>query len=118
MLPAEIIRVQRDGGPLSVAQVEAFARGLADGSWSDAQAGAMAMAILLRGMATEAVVALTSAFVHTGQRLQWPDASGPVLDKHSTGGVGDKLSLMLAPTIAQPASRSACRSRASGGVTW
>ena len=100
MLPAEVIRTKRDGGALDAAQIESFARGLADGAWSDAQAGALAMAILLRGMDVAETVALTAAMTHSGRVLAWPDASGPVLDKHSTGGVGDKVSLMLAPMLA------------------
>ncbi len=100
MLPAEVIRTKRDGGALDAAQIESFARGLADGTWSDAQAGALAMAILLRGMDVAETVALTAAMTHSGRVLAWPDASGPVLDKHSTGGVGDKVSLMLAPMLA------------------
>lgn len=98
--PAEIIRAKRDGGELPCEAIAAFARGLADGTWSDAQAGAMAMAICWRGMTTAETVALTGAFTHSGRVLAWPEASGPVLDKHSTGGVGDKISLMLAPLLA------------------
>lgn len=99
-LPAEIIRSKRDGGELSRAAIESFAQGLADGHWSDAQAGAMAMAICWRGMTTDETVALTEAFTRSGRVLAWPEAQGPVLDKHSTGGVGDKISLMLAPMLA------------------
>lgn len=98
--PAEVIRAKRDGRELPRVAIEAFARGLADGRWSDAQAGAMAMAICLRGMTTDETVALTEAFTQSGRVLAWPEATGPVLDKHSTGGVGDKLSLMLAPMLA------------------
>jgi len=104
LLPAELIRAKRDGQALSAAQLAAFARGLAqpgaEGSFSDAQAGAMAMAIVLRGMNVDETVALTAAMRDSGRVLAWPEASGPVLDKHSTGGVGDKLSLMLAPMLA------------------
>ncbi|MFN0185970.1 MAG: thymidine phosphorylase [Aquabacterium sp.] len=98
--PAEIIRAQRSGEALSAAQIEAFASGLADGGWSDAQVGAMAMAIVWRGLSVDATVALTAAMRDSGRVLAWPEATGPVLDKHSTGGVGDKLSLMLAPMLA------------------
>jgi thymidine phosphorylase len=100
--PAEVIRTKRDGGTLSAAQIGAFVAGLVDGSWSDSQAAALAMAVLLRGMDTTETVALTRAMTHSGSVLQWADAAlpGPVLDKHSTGGVGDKLSLMLAPIVA------------------
>jgi thymidine phosphorylase len=101
-LPQEIIRTKRDGASLSRAQIDAFAAGLADGSWSEGQAAAMAMAILLRGMDKAETVALTEAMTRSGDVLDWRSAGlpGPVLDKHSTGGVGDKVSLMLAPMIA------------------
>jgi thymidine phosphorylase len=100
--PPEIIRIKRDGGVLSVPQVQAFVRGLVDGSWGDSQVAAMAMAILLRGMSAPEAVALTEAMTRSGDVLDWSDAglAGPILDKHSTGGVGDKVSLMLAPIVA------------------
>jgi thymidine phosphorylase len=102
MLPAEVIRTKRDGGALDAAQIQAFVQGLVDGSWSDSQAAALAMAILLRGMDSAECVALTRAMTHSGRVLQWADANlhGPVVDKHSTGGVGDKVSLVLAPIVA------------------
>jgi thymidine phosphorylase len=105
MLPQEIIRTKRDGGALSAAQIQAFVAGLASTGadrWGDSQAAALAMAILLRGMDTTETVALTHAMTRSGEVLQWDDAGlhGPVLDKHSTGGVGDKVSLMLAPMVA------------------
>jgi thymidine phosphorylase len=101
-LPQEVIRAKRDGAVLSPAQIAAFADGLAHGGWGDAQVGAMAMAIVLRGMDTAETVALTRAMTHSGDVLSWAGAglSGPVLDKHSTGGVGDKVSLLLAPIVA------------------
>ena len=99
---AEIIRTQRDGGTLSPPMIEAFVRGLVDGSWADSQIAALAMAIVLRGLRTEQTVALTRAMLHSGEVLQWQGAGlhGPIVDKHSTGGVGDKVSLMLAPILA------------------
>jgi thymidine phosphorylase len=107
MEPAtRIIATKRDGGVLSTAQIEAFVQGLAHpqgpGAWSDSQAAALAMAILLRGMNREETVALTQAMTHSGEVLRWAASGlhGPVLDKHSTGGVGDKVSLMLAPIVA------------------
>ncbi len=102
MLAQELIRRKRDGQALSRAQIVAFAQGLASGEWSDAQAAAMAMAILLRGMSGEETQALTHAMAHSGAVLDWlgTGLQGPVLDKHSTGGVGDKVSLMLAPMLA------------------
>lgn len=100
LLPAEVIRAKRDRHALAPAQIEAFVRGLTDGSWSEGQAAALAMAILLNGMDPGECVALTHAMTHSGEVLRWPDMPGPVLDKHSTGGVGDKVSLMLAPIVA------------------
>ena len=102
MLPAEIIRTKRDHRPLAEAQIQAFVRGLTDESWSEGQVAALAMAVLLNGMDRAECVALTRAMMHSGQVLRWDDAGlqGPVLDKHSTGGVGDKLSLVLAPIVA------------------
>jgi thymidine phosphorylase len=101
-LAQELIRIKRDGGALSRAQISAFVSGLVDGSWSEGQVAAMAMAVLLRGMGTDETVALTQAMAASGERLDWRDAhlASPVLDKHSTGGVGDKVSLILAPAVA------------------
>jgi thymidine phosphorylase len=102
MLAQEIIRAKREGRALSGPEVQAFVSGITDGSWSDAQVAAMAMAVLLRGMGRAETTALTLAMAHSGERLDWATARlpGPVLDKHSTGGVGDKVSLMLAPMVA------------------
>ena len=102
MLATEIIRAKRDGQALGAAHIEAFVRGLVDGSWGEGQIAALAMAIVLKGMTRTECVMLTQAMTHSGQVLQWADAGidKPVLDKHSTGGVGDKLSLMLAPIVA------------------
>ena len=94
-----VIESLRDGRatPQGVAW---FAAGLADGSVSDAQAGAFAMAALLRGLPEETRVALTLAMRDSGDVLTW-DLPGPVIDKHSTGGVGDSISLLLAPVLAE-----------------
>jgi len=102
MLAVEVIRAKRDGARLSDAQIDAFVAGLVDGSWSEGQVAALAMAILLRGMARDECAALTRAMTRSGTVLDWRDAGlrGPVLDKHSTGGVGDKVSLVLAPIVA------------------
>lgn len=102
MLAQEIIRRKRDGQALAPESIQAFVDGLRSGQWSDAQCAAMAMAVLLRGMDEAETVALTSAMAASGQRLDWAAAKlpGPVLDKHSTGGVGDKVSLLLAPIVA------------------
>ena len=106
MQAAEIIRIKRDGAALTQPQIAAFVRGLVDGSWSEGQVAALAMAILLRGMDRAETVALTQGMAHSGEVLSWAGAglglgsNGPILDKHSTGGVGDKVSLMLAPIVA------------------
>jgi len=101
MLPQQIIATKRDGAPLSRAMIDAFVAGLVSGAWSDSQAAALAMAIVLRGMDAAETVALTEAMTASGERLAWAGfGDRPVLDKHSTGGVGDKLSLMLAPIVA------------------
>ena len=102
MLAQEIIRRKRDGHALDRAQIDAFVAGLVDASWSEAQAAAMAMALFLKGMTDAETAALTHAMTRSGDMLSWGHANlpGPVLDKHSTGGVGDKVSLMLAPIVA------------------
>ncbi len=100
MLPQEIIRKKRDGAGLSAAEISQFIVGLTQGSVTDAQAAAFAMAVFFRGMTMDERVALTSAMMQSGTVLDWADLSGPVLDKHSTGGIGDNVSLMLAPAIA------------------
>ncbi len=102
MRTAELIAQKRDGGELSAEQIEELIGGIATGSVSDAQVGALAMAIFLRGMTAPERVALTGAMMRSGEVLDWSDAGlpGPALDKHSTGGVGDKVSLLLAPIIA------------------
>ena len=99
MLASEVIRRKRDGHALTGEEIGFLVDGITDGSLSDAQVGALAMALFLRGMEQDERVALTSAMTHSGEVLQW-DLDRPVLDKHSTGGVGDKVSLMLAPIVA------------------
>ncbi|WP_431053302.1 thymidine phosphorylase [Roseateles sp. L2-2] len=100
MLAQEIIRTKREGHALDEAQIGHFVRGLVDGSWSEGQVAALGMAVFLRGMGRDEAVALTRAMMNSGRVLSWPDMPGPVLDKHSSGGVGDKLSLMIAPLVA------------------
>ena len=102
MLPQELIRKKRDGGVLSRAEVEFFVRGLSDGSISSEQVSAMAMAIYFNSMEFPEIGNLTRAMVASGHTIDWSDLEldGPVVDKHSTGGVGDKVSLMLAPMVA------------------
>lgn len=99
MEPARLIAGLREGIAPDAADLRAFAAGLADGSVSDAQGGAFAMAVCLRGLGEAGRVALTEAMRDSGAVLRW-DLPGPVLDKHSTGGVGDCVSLLLAPALA------------------
>lgn len=94
-----IIVKLRDGDVPSAAELQWFAQGLASGAVSDAQAGAFAMAVLLKGLGEAGRVALTRAMRDSGHVLKW-DMPGPVLDKHSTGGIGDCVSLLLAPALA------------------
>jgi thymidine phosphorylase len=98
----DLIRVKRDGGELGEDQIRELVDGIADGGVSDAQVGALAMAIVLNGMTPAERIALTGAMRDSGDVLDWSDAGlpGPALDKHSTGGVGDKVSLLLAPIVA------------------
>jgi len=98
MLYQDLIALKRDGVALSSEQITTLARGLSDGSLSDAQAGALAMAIVLRGMDAAETADLTLAMRDSGQKLHWD--TGPVIDKHSTGGVGDTVSVVLAPALA------------------
>ena len=99
MLPQEIIRKKRDGAALSAEEIEAFIAGLTSGAVTEGQAAAFAMAVFFKGMDLDERVRLTRAMMASGARLEWA-LPGPVLDKHSTGGVGDNVSLMLAPMLA------------------
>lgn len=94
-----IIASLRDQNPLSDAEITWFANGLADGTVSDAQAGAFAMATCLNGLSVDERTALTLAMRDSGDVMVW-DLPGPVVDKHSTGGIGDCVSLLLAPALA------------------
>jgi thymidine phosphorylase len=94
-----IITTIRDGGTPTPEDLMWFATGLANGTVTDAQAGAFAMAVLLKGLGEQGRVALTRGFTASGHTLKW-DLPGPVIDKHSTGGIGDCVSLVLAPALA------------------
>ena len=101
-LPQEIIRKKRDGQALSESEIDFFVRGITDQSVSEGQIAALAMAVYFQDMNTAERVALTRAMRDSGQVLNWQDQHlpGPVLDKHSTGGVGDLVSLLLGPMVA------------------
>ncbi|MCT8269097.1 thymidine phosphorylase [Afifella sp. JA880] len=99
-LPQEIIRNKRDGTALSADEITFFVQGLTDGSVTEGQVAALAMAVFFRGMDEAEIVALTQAMTRSGDVLTWPEADAPILDKHSTGGIGDNVSLMLAPIVA------------------
>jgi thymidine phosphorylase len=99
-LPQEIIRKKRHGQALAPEEIAFFVRGITDGSIGEGQAAALAMAIFFHGMSRDETVALTLAKRDSGRVLRWEGLPGPVVDKHSTGGVGDKVSLILAPVLA------------------
>ncbi|HVX81241.1 MAG TPA: thymidine phosphorylase, partial [Devosiaceae bacterium] len=99
-LPQEIIRRKRDGGALSPEEIGRFVKGMVDGSVVPAQIGAFAMAVFLNDMTAGERVALTLAMRDSGSVLDWSGLDGPIVDKHSTGGIGDNVSLMLAPMLA------------------
>ena len=99
IIPQEIIRIKRNGGTLNDTDINGFVSGLVDGNFSDSQVGAMAMAIFQHGMTVDERVAFTKAMMHSGDVLSWEGFDGPIVDKHSTGGVGDKVSFMLAAIV-------------------
>ena len=102
MLFTNVIRAKRDGGQLSEEQIQFFVDGLADESIPAEQVSSLAMAIFLNSMTFEEIASLTMSMSRSGTVLEWQDLDldGPVVDKHSTGGVGDKVSFMLAPIVA------------------
>ncbi len=100
MRAVDIIRAKRDGEPLSRPAIDAFVKGITDGSWADYQASALLMAIVLRGMSAEETAWLTDAMVRSGIRVDLSSIPGVKVGKHSTGGVGDKVSIVLAPVAA------------------
>jgi thymidine phosphorylase len=96
----ELIRAKRDGRALTADELRAIALGIGDGTVTDAQAAAFAMAVFFRGLDERELPAFTLAMRDSGTVLDWSGLDRPVLDKHSTGGVGDKVSLILAPILA------------------
>jgi pyrimidine-nucleoside phosphorylase len=100
MRAVDVIRAKRDGGELSPDQIDAFVRAAVDGSWPDYQLASLLMAVWLRGMSAAETAHLTKAMADSGRRYDLADVTGVKVDKHSTGGVGDKTSLVLAPLAA------------------
>ena len=102
MLPQEIIKAKRDGKTLTREQIAYFVQGITNGKVTNEQIGAFAMAVYFNGMAMPERVALTEEMMNSGQVVSWDgfDLPGPIVDKHSTGGVSDSVSLMLGPMVA------------------
>lgn len=99
-IPQETIRKKRDGGTLSASEIQDFVAGLTSGAVTNEQVSALAMAVFFRGMELDERVALTLAMRDSGNVMRWDGFDGPIVDKHSTGGIGDNVSLMLAPMLA------------------
>ena len=100
IMPQEIIARKRDGLALSRAEVEQFVSGVVSGDFKDYQSSALLMAILLKGMTPKETGWLTEAMMRSGRIVELPEITRPKVDKHSTGGVGDKISLILVPLVA------------------
>src|SRR5829696_6522443 len=100
MRPQEIISIKRDGGELSSEHIHSFIEGVCDGSWVDYQISALVMAIFTRGLGEEESEALVREMLNSGEILDFSGIPMPKADKHSTGGVGDKTSLIIAPVVA------------------
>lgn len=96
----EVIRTKRDGGRLSDAQIDWVIGAYTAGTVADEQMAALLMAILLNGMSSDELARWTDVMVRSGERMEWSALDRPTTDKHSTGGVGDKITLPLAPTVA------------------
>ncbi len=96
----DVITRKRDGHALTREDINDFVGGVTDGRWPNYQASALLMAIVLRGMSAEETYALTDAMVRSGERIDLTDVPGVKVGKHSTGGVGDKVSIVLAPLVA------------------
>lgn len=108
---------KRDGQRLDSREIRGFIEGVLDGSVTRAQAAAFLAFTFLRGMDDEETVALTVAMTETGEQLSWPGLEGPFVDKHSTGGVGDKVSLILAPLLVELGAKVPMLSGRGLGIT-
>lgn len=100
MIPQWVIEKKRDGGTLDEAEIRAFVKGFTDGTIPDYQMSALAMAVFFRGMTAEETAVLTDAMMRSGDLVSFDGWPRPTADKHSTGGIGDKLSLMIGPLAA------------------
>ena len=100
MITKELLARKRDGGTLAAGEIAFLVKGIADGGLTEGQVAAFAMAVCCRGMGRDECVALTDAMTRSGRVLDWRELGKPIVDKHSTGGVGDKTSLMLTPILA------------------
>ncbi|MDQ3180096.1 MAG: thymidine phosphorylase, partial [Acidobacteriota bacterium] len=100
MNPKDLIRKKRDGGKFSPAEINAFIKGVCDETWADYHISAIVMAMFINGLSQSEQNALTEAMLNSGEILDFSDIDAPVADKHSTGGVGDKTSLLIAPMAA------------------
>lgn len=100
MKPQELIRKKRDGGRFLPEDINAFVKGVTDGSWADYQISALLMACFINGLRQSEQNALVEAMLKSGETLDFSDIDAPLADKHSTGGVGDKTSLIIAPLVA------------------
>jgi pyrimidine-nucleoside phosphorylase/thymidine phosphorylase len=99
-LPQEIIARKRDGYALDPVDIKEFIDGVVNGDFCDYQISALLMAIVLQGMDSKETGLLTDAMMRSGRIIELPEINRPKVDKHSTGGVGDKVSLILAPLAA------------------
>src|SRR5688572_9496903 len=100
MNPQDLIRKKRDGRNFLPVEINAFVQGIADGSWADYQSSALLMACFINGLNVAEQNALTQAMLNSGEILDFSELDAPKADKHSTGGVGDKTSLIVAPLAA------------------
>lgn len=100
MNPVEVINRKRDGEELSTEEVQAFIQDYSEGRCSEGQMAAFLMAVYFQGMTSAEVSALTGAYINSGETISWEELDGPTVDKHSTGGIGDKVSLPLAAICA------------------
>ena len=100
MNPQDLIRKKRDGGNFLSSEINAFIEGVCDKTWTDYQISALLMAMFINGLRQSEQNALTEAMLNSGEVLDFSDIDAPIADKHSTGGVGDKTSLLIAPIVA------------------